>query len=68
MAEQQFKLMDKYDVSGIEIKDRALVPYINLFPRLLLKSQGRNTRKLFAIYGCFLRVRKRDYSVSCDGK
>jgi|SRR3989338_5298244 len=45
MAEQQFKLMDKYDVSGIEIKDRALVPYINLFPRLLLKSQGRNTGK-----------------------
>jgi len=45
MTEQEFKLMDKYDVSNIEIKDPALEPYINLKPRLLLKSQGRNTGK-----------------------
>jgi len=43
MTEQEFKLMDKYDVSSIEIRDRALVPYINLTPRLLLKMHGRNT-------------------------
>jgi len=45
MAEQEFLLMDKYDVSSIEIADRALVPYINLEPRLLLKACGRNTGK-----------------------
>ena len=36
-----FKLFDKYDVSQIEIKDNALKPYLNLTPRLILKSQGR---------------------------
>lgn len=36
-----FKLFDKYDVSAIEIKDAALRPYMNLTPKLLLKSQGR---------------------------
>jgi len=36
-----FKLFDVYDVSGIEIKDAALKPYINLAPKLLLKSHGR---------------------------
>lgn len=45
MAEENFKLMDKYDVSNIEIKDPALVPYINLDPRILLKAYGRNTGK-----------------------
>jgi len=45
MTEQNFKLMDKYDVSNIEIKDPALIPYINLTPRLLLKMHGRNTGK-----------------------
>lgn len=42
---QQLKLFDMFDVSGIEIKDAALKPYINLEPRLLLKSQGRNVGK-----------------------
>lgn len=41
--------MDKYDVSDIKIKDRALVPYINLTPRLLLKACGRNTGKFSKI-------------------
>jgi small subunit ribosomal protein S7 len=47
MTEQvlDFKLMDKYDVSEIVIKDPALKPYINVEPRLLLKAQGRNTGK-----------------------
>lgn len=43
--EDKFKLFDKYNVSGIEIKDRALKPHINLDSRLLLKSYGRNLGK-----------------------
>jgi small subunit ribosomal protein S7 len=43
--DEQFKLFDKYDVSGIEIKDKALVPYIDLTPRIMLKSYGRNIEK-----------------------
>ncbi len=43
--EKQFKLFDKYDVSAITVKDPALKPYINIEPRLLLKSQGRNLEK-----------------------
>ncbi|MAG27566.1 30S ribosomal protein S7 [Candidatus Pacearchaeota archaeon] len=42
-----FKLFDIYDVSGIEIKDPAMKPYINLEPKLLLKSQGRNATEKF---------------------
>lgn len=47
MAEQiaQLKLFDMYDVSKIEIRDPALRPYINVEPKLLLKSQGRNVGK-----------------------
>jgi small subunit ribosomal protein S7 len=46
MAEQeQIKLFDMYDVSEIEVKDPALKPYINLIPKILLKSQGRNVEK-----------------------
>lgn len=43
--ETGLKLFDKYDVAGIEIKDPALKPHINIEPRLLLKSQGRNLDK-----------------------
>jgi|SRR3989344_1078761 len=39
------KLFDLYDVSNIEIKDPALRPYLNIKPKLLLKSQGRNVGK-----------------------
>jgi|SRR3989344_1479899 len=42
---QQMKLFDMFDVANIEIKDPALKPYINLEPRLLLKSQGRNLNR-----------------------
>jgi len=43
--ENIMKLMDIYDVSNILIKDPALKPYINIEPKLLLKSQGRNVGK-----------------------
>ncbi|MEK6801034.1 MAG: 30S ribosomal protein S7 [Nanoarchaeota archaeon] len=39
------KLFDLYDVSEINVIDQALKPYINLTPKLLLKSQGRNLQK-----------------------
>jgi len=42
---QQMKLLDMYDVSNIEVPDPALKPYLNLAPRLLLKSFGRNVHK-----------------------
>lgn len=42
---QQIKLFDLFDVSNIEIKDPALRPFINLEPKLLLKSQGRNLNR-----------------------
>ncbi|MFH1289942.1 MAG: 30S ribosomal protein S7 [Nanoarchaeota archaeon] len=42
---QEMKLFDMFDVSDIEIKDPALVPYINVEPRVLVKSQGRNVGK-----------------------
>jgi small subunit ribosomal protein S7 len=40
-----FLLYDKYDVSNIVIKDPALRPYINLDPKLVLKSFGKNLGK-----------------------
>ena len=47
MAEQEgFKVFDMYDVSGIEPKDPALKPYVNVAGRLILKSQGRRKDKL----------------------
>ena len=47
MVEQiVFKVFDKYDVSNITIKDPALRPFINLAPKLILKSQGRRKDKL----------------------
>ncbi len=49
MVEQSLKLFDKYDVSEVEIRDPALRPYINIEPRLLLKTHGRNLGK----YGKF---------------
>jgi small subunit ribosomal protein S7 len=42
----QFKIFDLYDVSEIEIKDPGLRRTINLEPKLILKSQGRNVVKL----------------------
>lgn len=44
---ENIKLFDIYDVSDIQIKDPALKPYLNLEPKLLVKSYGR-TRNKFA--------------------
>lgn len=42
------KMFDLYDADDIQIKDPALKPYINVVPRLLVKSHGRRNEK-FAI-------------------
>lgn len=42
---QQFKIFDKYDVSGIQIQDPGLKSAINFEPKLVLKSYGRNVQK-----------------------
>ncbi len=41
-----FKIFDKYDLSAVEVKDPGLKAVINLKPKLILKSQGRNVVKL----------------------
>jgi small subunit ribosomal protein S7 len=51
MAEQEvklpvFKIFDMYDITEIEVKDPGLKSAINLEPKLILKSQGRNVVKL----------------------
>jgi small subunit ribosomal protein S7 len=40
-----FKIFDLYDISGIEVKDPGLKPVINLEPKLILQSHGRNAVK-----------------------
>lgn len=40
-----FKIFDLYDISGIEIQDEGLKNVINLEPKLIIKSQGRNVQK-----------------------
>jgi len=45
MTIQQFKIFDKYDVSGIQIQDPGLRAVINFEPKLVLKSYGRNVQK-----------------------
>lgn len=40
-----FKIFDLYDISNIEVKDPGLKSVINLEPKLILKSQGRNVTK-----------------------
>lgn len=44
----EFKVFGLYESAGLEIKDPALKPYINLEPRLVVKSQGRNLGKFGA--------------------
>ena len=44
-----FKIFDLYDISGIEIKDLGLKPVINLQPKLVLNSHGRNVQKFGAL-------------------
>ena len=45
MEPLKFKLFDLYDTSGIEIKDLGLKSVINIQPKLILKSYGRNVGK-----------------------
>jgi small subunit ribosomal protein S7 len=40
-----FKIFDLYDISGIEVKDPGLKSVINLQPKLILKSNGRNVQR-----------------------
>jgi small subunit ribosomal protein S7 len=42
----QFKIFDLYDISEVMIEDPGLKTAINLEPRLLLKSHGRNVSKM----------------------
>lgn len=42
----QFKIFDKYDLSEVKVEDEGLKTAINLEPKLILKSQGRNVVKL----------------------
>ena len=44
-----FKIFDLYDISGIEVKDLGLKSVINLQPRLVLNSHGRNVQKFGAV-------------------
>ena len=41
-----FKLFDLYDITQIEVKDPGLKSVINLQPKLIVKSYGRNVQKL----------------------
>ncbi len=42
---QQFKIFDKYEITQIEVQDPGLRAVINLQPKLILKSCGRNVVK-----------------------
>ena len=44
MAEQ-FKIFDLYDISNITVEDLGLKSAINLEPKLVIKSHGRNFQK-----------------------
>jgi small subunit ribosomal protein S7 len=41
-----FKIFDLYDISEVSVEDPGLKPVINLQPKLILKSHGRNMQKL----------------------
>lgn len=43
---QKFKIFDLYDLSEIQVSDPGLKSAINLEPKLILKSHGRNVGKL----------------------
>ncbi|MAG78764.1 30S ribosomal protein S7 [Candidatus Pacearchaeota archaeon] len=42
----QFKIFDLYDLNEVNIEDPGLKSAINLHPKLILKSHGRNVQKL----------------------
>ncbi len=41
-----FKIFDLYETQNIFVEDPGLKPVINLIPKLILKSHGRNVQKL----------------------
>jgi len=41
-----FKVFDLYDLSEVKVEDKGLKSAINLEPKLIVKSQGRNVQKL----------------------
>lgn len=43
---QDFKIFDLYDISEVKVEDPGLKSVINLQPRLIVKSHGRNVQKL----------------------
>ena len=46
MADEiKFKIFDLYDTEGIEVEDPGLKSVINLKPKLILKTSGRNFQK-----------------------
>ena len=45
MPEQNFKIFDLYDMAEISVEDPGLKNVINLKPKLMLKSHGRNIGK-----------------------
>ena len=42
----EFKIFNLYDLSEVKVEDPGLKSVINLKPKLILKSQGRNVQKL----------------------
>jgi small subunit ribosomal protein S7 len=48
MQEQKpgFRIFDLYETEGVSITDPGLRPMINLQPKLILKSHGRNVQKM----------------------
>lgn len=47
MQQINFKIFDLYETNGIEVKDAGLKSVIDLRPKLILKSQGRNLQKFY---------------------
>lgn len=47
ITELKFKAFDKYDLSEVKIVDEGLKNVINLEPKLLIKSHGRNLSKMW---------------------
>ena len=41
----KFKVFNIYDMEEVEVSDSALVPYLNLDGKLIVKSQGKNSGK-----------------------
>ncbi|MEK6908663.1 MAG: 30S ribosomal protein S7 [Nanoarchaeota archaeon] len=45
VSTMNFKIFDLYDMEEVKVTDSALAPYINIQPKLLVKSHGRNVGK-----------------------